>query len=57
MAIRRGLSSNDVLACLDVLRDVDSEYEDDSEDSLSWDESYPDSNEVSISYSKISASE
>ena len=47
----------DVLACLDVLRDVDSEYEDDSEDSLSWDESYPDSNEVSISYSKISASE
>ena len=36
-----GLSCNDVLACLDVLSDVDSEHEDDTEDSLSWDESDP----------------
>jgi len=41
MAIRRGLSCNDVLVCLDVLSDVDSEHEDDIEDSLSWDESDP----------------
>ena len=57
MARRRGLSCNDVLACLDVLSDVDSEHEDDIEDSLSWDESDPKSNEVSDSYSEISASE
>jgi len=48
---------NDVLACLDVLSDVGSEYEDDIEDSLSWDDSDPESNEVSFSYSEISASE
>ena len=42
---------------LDVLSDIDSEYEDDIEDSLSWDESDPESNEVSDSYSEISASE
>jgi hypothetical protein len=35
MARRRGMSCNDVLACLDVLSDVDSEHEDDIEDSLS----------------------
>jgi len=40
-----------------VLNDVDSEHEDDIEDSLSWDESDPESNEVSDSYSEISASE
>jgi len=57
MARRRGLSCNEVLACLDVLSDVDSEHEDDIEDSLSWDESDPKSNEVSDSYSEISASE
>jgi len=57
MARRRGLSCNDVLECLDVLSDVDSEHEDDIEDSLSWDESDPKSNEVSDSYSEISASE
>jgi hypothetical protein len=39
-----------------VLRDVDSEHEDDTEDSLSWDDSDPESNEVSDSYSEISAS-
>jgi len=57
MARRRGLSCNDVLACLDVLSDIYSENEDDIEDSLSWDESDPESNEVSVSYSEISASE
>jgi hypothetical protein len=57
MARRWGLSCNDVLACLDVLSDVDSEHEDDIEDSLSWNESDPKSNEVSDSYSEISASE
>ena len=57
MARRRGLSCNDVLACLDVLSDIDSEHEDDIEDGLSWDESDPESNEVSDSYSEISASE
>ena len=57
MAGRRGLSCNDVLACLDTLSDVDSEHEDDIEDSLSWDESDTESNEVSDSYSEISASE
>ena len=57
MARRRGLSCSEVLACLDVLSDVDSEHEDDIEDSLSWDESDPESNEVSYSYSEISASE
>ena len=57
MARRRGLSCNEVLACLDALCDVDSEYEDDIEDSLSWDESEPECNEVSYSYSEISASE
>ena len=45
------------LACLDVLSDVDSEQEVDIEDSLSWDESDPESKEVSVSYSEISASE
>jgi len=44
MARRRGLSCSDVLACLDVLSDVDSEHEDDIEDSLSWDERDPESN-------------
>jgi len=57
MARRRGLSCNDVLAYLDVLSDVDSEQEVDIEDSLSWDESGPESKEVSDSYSEISASE
>ena len=57
MARRRGSSCNDVLACLDVLSDVDSEHEDDIEDSLRWDESDPESNEVSDSYSEKSASE
>jgi len=55
MARRRGLC-NDVLACLDVLSDVESEHEDDTEDSLSWDESDPESNELSDSYTEISAS-
>ena len=50
MARRRGLSCNDILACLDVLSDVDSEHEVDIEDSLSWDESDPESEEVSDSY-------
>jgi len=40
-----------------VLSDVDSEHEDNIEGSLSWDESDPESNEVSDSYSEISASE
>ena len=40
-----------------MLSDVDSEHENDTEDSLSWDESDPESNEVSDSYSEISASE
>jgi len=40
-----------------VLSDVDNEHEDDTEDSLSWDESDPESNELSDSYSEISASE
>ena len=57
MARRRGLSCNDLLACLDVLSDVDSEHEVDIEDSLSWDESDPESKKVSDSYSEISASE
>ena len=52
MTRRRGLSCNDVLACLDVLGDVDSEHENDNEDSLNWDESDHESNEVSDSYSK-----
>jgi len=51
MARQRGLSCNEVLACLDVLSDVD------IEDSLSWDKSDPKSKEVSDSYSEISASE
>ena len=46
MARRRGLSCNDVLACLDVLSDADSEHEVDIEDGLSWDESDPESKEV-----------
>jgi len=46
MAKRRGLSCNDVLTCLDVLSDVDSEYEDDIEDSLCWDESESESSEI-----------
>jgi hypothetical protein len=46
MARRRGLSCNNVLVCLDVLSDVDSEHEDDIEDSLSREESEPESNEV-----------
>jgi len=57
MATRRGLSCNDVLVCLDVLSDADSEHEVDIEDSLSWDESDPESKEVSDSYSEIVASE
>ena len=56
MARRRRLSC-DVLVCLDVISDVDSEHEDDIEDSVSWDESDPQSNEVSDSYSEVSASE
>jgi len=40
-----------------VLSDVDSEHEVDIEDSLSWDESDPESKEVWDSYSEISASE
>jgi hypothetical protein len=40
-----------------VLSDVDSEHEDDIGDSLSWDESDHESNEVSDFYSEISASE
>jgi len=51
------LSCNDILACLDVLIDVDSEHKDDIEDSLSWDKSDSESNEVSDSYSEMSASE
>jgi len=57
MPRRRRLSCNDVLACLDVSSDVDSEHEVDIEDSLSWDESDPESKKVSDSYSEISASE
>ena len=57
MARRRGLSCNDVLTCLDELSDVDSEHEDDIEDSLSWNESDSECIEVSDSYSEISASE
>jgi hypothetical protein len=57
MARRRGLSCNDILACLDVLSDVDSEHEDDIKESLSWDKSDLEVNEVSDSYSEISASE
>ena len=53
MARRRGLSCNEVLACLGVLSDVDSGHEDDIEDSLSWDESGLESNEVSYSYSEV----
>jgi hypothetical protein len=57
MSRQRGLSCNNVLACLDLLNDVESKHEDDIEDSLSCDESDPESNEVSESYSEISASE
>jgi len=57
MARQRGLSCNDVLACLDVLSDIDSEHEVNIKDSLSWDESDPESKELSDSYSEISASE
>jgi len=46
MARRWGLSCNDVLACLDLLSDVDNEHEVDIEDSLSCDESDPESKEV-----------
>ena len=53
MARRWGLSYNDILACLDVLSDVDSEHEVDIEDSLSWDESDPESEKVSDSYIEI----
>ena len=56
MARRRGCRAK-IVACLDVLSDVDSEHEADIEDSLSWDESDPESEEVSDSYSEISASE
>jgi len=45
------------MACLDVLSDVDSEHEVDIEDSLSCDESDPESKEVWYSYSEISASQ
>ena len=57
MARRLGLSCNDVLVCLNVLSDVDSEHEVDIEDSLSWDESDLESKELSDFYSEISASE
>ena len=57
MARRRRLSCNDFLVYLDVLSDVDSENEVDIEDILSWDESDPESKEVSDSYSEISTSE
>jgi hypothetical protein len=40
-----------------VISDVDSEHEYDIEDSLSCDESDPKSNEMSDSYSEISASD
>jgi len=40
-----------------VLSDVDSEQEADTEDSLSWGESDPESKLLSDSYSEISASE
>jgi len=53
MANQWGLSCNDILACLEVLRDVDSEHEVDIEDSLSWEESDPESEEVSDCYSEI----
>ena len=53
MTRRRGLSCNDVLACLDVLSDVDSEHEVDIEDSLTWNESDPEPQEESESYTKI----
>ena len=52
MARRWGLSCNDILACLDVLSVVDSDHEVDIKDSLSWDESDPESEEVSDSYSE-----
>ena len=52
MARRRRLSCNDILSCLDVLSDVDSEHEVDIEDSFTWDESDPESEEVSASYSE-----
>ena len=51
MPRRWGISCNDILACLDVLSDVESEHEVDIEDSLSRDESDPQSEEVSDSYS------
>src|SRR5215510_9888950 len=57
MARRRGLSCNDVLTCLYVLSNVDSEHEDDIGYSWSWDKSDSESSEVSDSYSEISASE
>ena len=40
-----------------VFSDVDIEHEDDTEDSLSWDESDPESNEMSDSYRETCASE
>jgi hypothetical protein len=40
-----------------VLSDVDNGHEDDIEDSLSWDESDPESNGVSDSYSEKCSSE
>ena len=52
MARRWGLSCNDIMACLDVLSDVDIEHEVDIEDSLRWDESDPEFEEVSDSYSE-----
>jgi len=56
MARRRGCRAT-ILACLDVLSDVDIEHEDDIEDSLSWDVSDPESEELSDSYNEITASE
>jgi hypothetical protein len=56
MARRGGLLCIDILVCLDVLSEVDSEHEDDTEDILSWDESAPEPNDVSDCYSEISAS-
>jgi hypothetical protein len=52
MARRWGFSCNDILACLDVLRDFDSEHEVDIEYSLSWEENDLESEEVSDSYSE-----
>ena len=46
VARRRGLSCNDVLVCLNVLSDVDSEHEFDIEEGLKWDEKDTESKNV-----------